>query len=64
MSRSRKRPYLKVACDRRYKKLYNRAIRRNREDIGNYSEYKKHHCSYNICDYICYYPEDSKACRK
>jgi hypothetical protein len=41
MSRSRKKPYWKMARDSDYKTIFNRVIRRNREDIGQYNEYKK-----------------------
>jgi hypothetical protein len=64
MSRSRKKPYWKMACDRDYKTIFNRVIRRNREDIGQYNEYKKHHNSWDICDYNYYHPEEPKAYRK
>ena len=33
------------------KQLANRKLRRHPEGIGNFSDYKKHTLSYDICDY-------------
>ena len=52
MSRSRKRPYIQAAADKKNKIRFNRIIRRTNEDIGQYCEYKKHHNSWDICDWI------------
>ena len=51
MSRSRKKN--PVVCDKTNKwakKDANKKIR-NTEDVGNGNNYKKHYCSWNICDY-------------
>jgi len=65
MSRSRKKnPFKQLATDKGIKKSYNRKIRRTREDVGQNMEYKKHHNSYDICDFLLYAPDDPKIYRK
>ena len=64
MSRSRKRPYIQAADDKKNKTRFNRIIRRTKEDIGQYCEYKKHHNSWDICDYLIYEPINPKFYRK
>lgn len=69
MSRSRKRPYIKIPKGGKgksfYKRLANRKVRRFRisEQLGH-NGYKRIFSSWEINDYICYYPEDPKAYRK
>ena len=64
MSRSRKRPFKQVATQKFMKKVYNRQIRRSQEDVGCNMEYKKHHESYEICDWIFYEPDKPEFYRK
>ena len=65
MSRSRKKhPFEQLASNKYMKKVYNRKIRRSREDVGQFSEYKKHHDSYEICDFLLFAPENPKVYRK
>ena len=65
MSRSRKKhPIQQLATNKFMKKIYNRAIRRSKEDIGQYGEYKKYHDSYEICDWLLYEPKNPKIYRK
>ena len=65
MSRSRKKhPFMQVATNKWMKKVYNRQIRRSQEDVGQRMEYKKHHQSYDICDWLRYDPADPKIYRK
>ena len=65
MTRSRKKhPIQQLATNKFLKKVYNRKIRRNNEDVGQNIEYKKHHDSYEICDWILYEPNNPKIYRK
>ncbi len=65
MSRSRKKnPYWQIGTNKFMKKAYNRKIRRSKEDVGQNKEYKKHHESYEICDWHCFDPDNPKAYRK
>ena len=65
MSRSRKKhPFKQIATNKFMKKVYNRKIRRSQEDIGQYCEYKKHHDSYEICDWLIYDPKNPEIYRK
>ncbi len=65
MSRSRKKhPIQQLAANKFMKHVYNKKIRRNNENIGQNSEYKKHNDSYEICDWISYEPDNPKAYRK
>ena len=65
MSRSRKKhPFKQIATNKFMKKVYNRKIRRSQEDIGQHCEYKKHHDSYEICDWLIYEPKNPEIYRK
>lgn len=51
MSRSyKKHPIVTCAKDKNGKKFANKKVR-NIEEIGNNNNYKRHYCSWNICDY-------------
>ena len=58
MSRSfRKKPILKDhGCEKFGKKQASKKVRRvlKLDIVGNGSNYKKHFCSYDIHDYVCY----------
>lgn len=63
MSRSRKKPYYPDQ-DTERKRLYNRALRRSKEDMPDGKHYKKERESWDIRDYSFYCPKDPKAYRK
>lgn len=45
------------------KRSANRAVRVS-EDVPNGKAYRKYSCSWDIVDYKCYWPEETKARRK
>lgn len=63
MARSKKKPWY---CDsnKGMKRFANKTIRQSKKSIPNGKGYKKLFCSYNICDYKFYCPEDPVAYRK
>lgn len=63
MARSKKAPWYK---DRNTgaKKEANSVIRRHKGIIPNGKSYKRLYCSYNICDWKWFAPEDARAYRK
>ena len=67
MSRSRKKPYLKdysINYTRWAKRQASKKVRYYKNHISDGKGYKKIYCSYNIFDYICYWPEEASAYRK
>lgn len=66
MSRSTKRPYLKDYGKATYKKkrFASKAVRSHKDKIPNGKWYRKIFCSWNIFDYICYWPEVPSSYRK
>lgn len=69
MTRSYKKPYIKVPRGGKgksfYKRLANKKVRKylTTEQLGH-NGYKRVFSSWEINDYICYYPEEPKAYRK
>lgn len=58
MSRSyKKHPVVTCAKNKNGKKEASKKIR-NTEEISNGNNYKKHFCSWNICDYKSYVKKD------
>ena len=54
MSKSHKKhPVVTCGKNKDGKKMANKKVR-NTENIGNNGNYKKHFCSWNICDYKCW----------
>lgn len=41
---------------KRMKRYANKTVRQHNAEISNGKEYKKLYCSYNIHDYVCYWP--------
>lgn len=69
MSRSWKKPYIKIPRGGKeksfYKRYANKKVRKYpiTEQLGH-NGYKRVFSSWEINDYICYYPEEPKAYRK
>ncbi len=67
MSRSFKKPYYTCGYGGTYKKFAkrqaNKRIRKS-DIVSNNGFYKRLYCSWDICDYIFYCPDDKKAYRK
>lgn len=67
MSRSTKKPYVstkrKPKDVRKNKRWASKTVRKEK-DASDGKSYKKYFCSWEICDYICYYPQEKKSFRK
>ena len=51
MSRSYRKPVAKLQNDTKFKKIYNRKIRRKHITLHTKSDYKKLNCKWDICDF-------------
>lgn len=63
MSRSRRKPWVKIPPDKGAKKRASRAVRKY-ANVPDGSAYKKVFDSWKICDCKWYTPKDKKATRK
>ena len=69
MTRSYKKPYIKIPRGGKgksfYKRLANKIVRYSEDiDLIKNCRYKRLFDSWEINDYVCYYPEEPRAYRK
>lgn len=64
MSRSYRKPWWTEGTKRKPEKRQANKRVRKQEDLSEGNAYKKIYCSWDICDYKIYSPDDVKAYRK